>query len=102
MRDKIYNAIQDPSVDFFLFPTPRLRELIASGEHEHVKAMTPAAKAALLEGKVLPVSKEDVLALLEGRLKEDRYWLMTTGEIRVSGAVQVIANEQAKKNPQGL
>lgn len=102
MRDKIYNAIQDPNVDFFLFPTPRLRELIASGEHEYVKAMTPVAKAALLEGNVLPVSKEDVLALLEGRLKADRYWLMTTGDIRVAGAVQVIANTEAKKNLQGL
>jgi len=93
MKEKIYNAISDPNVTFFLFPTPVLRNLIASGEHEYVKAMTLEAQSALLEGKCLAVSKDDVLALLEGKLKADRHWLMTTGEIRVSGAVEVMVND---------
>lgn len=102
MKEKIYNAINDPDVTFFLFPTARLRELIIQGEHEYVKDMVPDARAALLEGKVLPVSKEDVLALVEGRATPKQQWLMTTGEIRVAGAVEVLANAAAKKNVQGL
>jgi hypothetical protein len=100
MKEKIYNAINDPNVTFFLCPTAALKEAIIKGEHEYVKALTADAKSALLEGKVLPVGKDDVLDLIEGRLKADRYWLMTTGEIRVGGATQVIANTIAQKKVQ--
>lgn len=102
MKEKIYNAINDPNVDFFLFPTPRLKELIAQGEHEYVKDMVDDAKVALLEGKALPVAKDDVLAFVEGRATPKQQWLMATGEIRVAGAIEVIANKAAAKNPQGL
>ena len=96
-KEKIYNAINDPNVTFFLFPTAKLKEMITLGEHPSVKAMTDSAKAAMLEGKVLPVDKGDVLALIEGKLKPDHHWLMTTGEVRVAGAVQVIANDAVIK-----
>lgn len=100
MKEKIYNAINDPKVTFFLCPTAALREAILKGEHPVVQGMTPDAKSALLEGKVLPVAKEDVLALVEGRLKPDFHWLMTTGEIRVGGATEVIANSVVQKKVQ--
>lgn len=93
MKDKIFNAINNPDVTFFLFPTPRLRELIAAGEHPHIKAMVKDAQVALLEGKCLPVSKEDVLNLLAGKLRPEQHFLMTTGEIRVAGAVDIVANK---------
>jgi len=97
MNEKIYNAIQDPKVMFFLFPTPKLKELIAAGIHPHIQGMTNDAKVALLEDKVLPVSKEDVLALVENRLPPAQQFLLTVGEVRVRGAVEIIAN----KNVQG-
>lgn len=100
-KEKIYNAINDPSVTFFLFPTPRLREIIAAGEHPSVQAMTDSAKAAMLEGKCLPVAKDDVLGLMNNTLKEDSRWLMTTGEVRVAGNVQILANAAVNKNEQG-
>ncbi len=93
MREKIYNAINDPKVTFFILPTPRLRELIAQGEHEYVKGMVTDAKVALLEGRGLPVSKDDVLAFIEGRpMNNSAHWLLSIGEIRVAGCVQVVAN----------
>lgn len=102
MEEKIYNAINDPNVTFFIFPTAKLKEFVAIGMHPHVQSMVPWVKAAILENKCLPVSKEDVLALLKGQLRPEQYFLMTTGEVRVAGAVQIIANSAAKKNIQGL
>lgn len=99
-KEKVHNAINDPDVTFFLFPTPALKNAISAGEHPAVQGMTADAKAALLEGKCLPVSKDDVLGLLEGRLKDDRAWLMMTGDVRVAGAVQVVANDAVNKNVQ--
>lgn len=96
MKEKVYNAIYDENVTFFLFPTAKLRGYLTENRHPYAQAITNDAKAALIEGNVLPVSKQDVLDLINDKLKADRKWLMTTGEIRVAGSVNVQANKLVK------
>jgi len=101
MLEKIYNAINDPKVTFFLFPTPKLQELCALNQHPYIQKLTPVVRQFLMEGKVLPVAKEDVLNFIEGKLSPQQHFLMSTGEVRVAGAVEVMANKVVKQNIQG-
>jgi hypothetical protein len=101
MREKILNAINDPNVTFFICPTPKLKELIVADQHPHIQKLSPWVKAALLEDKVLPVSKEDVLNFIDGKLSPQQQFLMSTAEVRLAGAAQILANKAVTQNEQG-
>lgn len=92
----MHNLIKDPNVEFFLQPTPELQRIIVNNEHPSIKKLRADAKAFLLEGKVIPLDKEDIILFLNGQLDADGAFLFKTGEIRVMGepSIQIPKTEK--------
>jgi hypothetical protein len=83
MNPRIENAISDPNTVFFLFPTPRIQQLIMDNVHPYVVAMPQSVKTSLLEGKAYPVANQMVLDFLKGNLDEKNHFLLSQCELRV-------------------
>lgn len=81
----MFNLLNDPNIEFVLIATPELKRLLASGEHPRLQKLRKDAQAFLLEGRVLPLDKEDIIKYLQGTLDEDATFLFSQAEIRVIG-----------------
>lgn len=98
MNERMYQLIHDPNVNFFLHPTPELKRLIVQNEHPCIKKLRRDAKRYLLEGKVLPLDKADVLSFIQGTLDVDGTFLFKKGEIRVVGEPSIVIAKTEKRN----
>lgn len=98
MNEKMFNLINDPNIDFVLLPTPRLQQLITSGEHPRLQKLRKDAQTFLLEGKVIPLDKEDVIKYLNGTLDADATFLFATGEIRVIGEPSIMVPQAPQRS----
>ena len=94
IKEKIHNIVNDPKVSFFIFPTPRLKELISADEHPHIKRLSTWVKTAMLKGDVLPLSKEDVLKFIEKTLPPHQQFFLSQSDIRVSGTPDIKINKE--------
>jgi hypothetical protein len=90
IKEKIHNAIKDPKVTFFIMPTPELKRLVLENIHPSIKGLRDEIKASILQDEVLPVTNQDVLDFIEKKLPANQHFLMSTGEIRVSRATDII------------
>lgn len=95
MNDKLYNLLNDPNVEMFLTPTPQLQQMIENN-HPLLENLRAEAKAALLEGKVLPLDKNDVYKFVMGQLEPHASFLLSTGDIRVRGTPSLNLSEKDK------
>jgi hypothetical protein len=84
-NDKLHNLLHDPNVQFYFKATPRLRELIAQGQHPNVLRLTTDMQSALLQGLNITLHKEDVEAFVRGELAPHESWLFQNCDIRVVG-----------------
>lgn len=86
---KVKELIFNKDVNFFLVATPKLKELIVSNEHPHIKKLHKDAKASLLAGDVIVLDKQDILDFVQNTLSPEGMFLFQTGDIRVIGAPSV-------------
>jgi hypothetical protein len=96
MDQKIRTILADPNVSFWLVATPALKQLIADNTHPHIVGLGANAKANLLSGKASPISREDVIAFVEGTLPEREAFLLRTGDVRVGGAAAIVVKNEGK------
>ena len=99
-NEHAHNALLDPTTEFALVPSPRLRELIAKDEHPVVQKMTPKMKLIYMEcppGKALPVSREIILRFLDGSCSEDERFVLGLCDIRFWATTSVETTRNVAK-----
>ena len=91
MRDKLFNLLHDPNVEFFLVAGEHLKRLILVNEHPLIINLKREVKADLLADKAFVIAREDIFNFLmrNGKLNDEQHFLLSNGDIRVVGEPQI-------------
>ena len=90
MDAKHRQILDDPNVELFLLPTPKMQQMIALNEHPIIKSLTDHTKANFMAGYGIPIETKMAIAYSENTLDEKNKFLLDLGEIRIFGAEEVI------------
>lgn len=93
MKDKLHNILSDPNITFWLVSTPELKRLIVENTHPYIVGLSKTAKANYLADLATPIDRIDIEAFVRGELNEKYAFLLSTGEVRVGGAANIILKE---------
>ena len=91
---KIKEILRNPNVEIYVIATPQLKELILKGENPIVNKLVPSLREAFLTGGYWLPQKKMIWEWIEGKLDQERSFILSICEIRVAESNQIIIGDK--------
>ncbi len=97
---KVSRIIFNKEIELYFHPSPKLREIVAQGEHPFVKDLPEAVRSLLLSGEPHIIDKALVWKFLTGQIDQKNAFILNNGEIKVLNTNTTLIQGSGDKNGQ--